>query len=208
MKTRTKKHVRMVKPQFVEAILAGRKKRTIRPIPKRKILKGDILDIRQWEGLPYRSKQIPVILAVVQSVRPVTITKNWIILEGVKLPRPHTANDFAIADGFTGCPAMRDWFQKQHGLPFTGQLIEWELYYNENDPKYTEATVRRMIESGVIKITAKGAGFETVIYLRADTSEVIERSVTGARTTRKFFASVEDVVWILRCATEVMEVRE
>ena len=77
-----------------------------------------------------------------------------------------------------------------------------------NLPTYTEATVLRMIESGVIKITAKGVGFETVIYLRAGASEVIERSVAGARATRKFFASVEDVVWILRCATEVMEVRE
>lgn len=32
---------------------------------------------------------------------------------------------FACEDGFTDWPAMRDWFQKTHGLPFTGDLIKW-----------------------------------------------------------------------------------
>lgn len=32
---------------------------------------------------------------------------------------------FASADGFSDWPAMRDWFEKTHGLPFNGLLIRW-----------------------------------------------------------------------------------
>jgi hypothetical protein len=34
-------------------------------------------------------------------------------------------NFYATADGFADWPAMRDWFQKTHGLPFEGDLIRW-----------------------------------------------------------------------------------
>jgi phosphoribosyl-ATP pyrophosphohydrolase len=32
---------------------------------------------------------------------------------------------FAIDDGFESWEAMRDWFDKTHGLPFEGDLIKW-----------------------------------------------------------------------------------
>ena len=32
---------------------------------------------------------------------------------------------FARADGFESWEAMRDWFNKTHGLPFKGDLIKW-----------------------------------------------------------------------------------
>ncbi len=34
-------------------------------------------------------------------------------------------NMFAQADGFESWEAMRDWFDKTHGLPFEGDLIKW-----------------------------------------------------------------------------------
>lgn len=122
-------HVRMVKPQFVDAILAGTKHRTIRPVPKRAISRGDLLDIRQWSGLPYRSKQIPVLLAVVRFVISVTITEDRIFVGALNDPML-MLDSFARADGFPDWPAMRDWFKQQHGLPFTGQIIEWSPLQN------------------------------------------------------------------------------
>lgn len=32
---------------------------------------------------------------------------------------------FAWCDGFDDAKALRDWFTKTHGLPFTGELIYW-----------------------------------------------------------------------------------
>lgn len=34
---------------------------------------------------------------------------------------------FARADGFAGLEALLAWFRAEHGLPFTGILIEWNL---------------------------------------------------------------------------------
>lgn len=33
--------------------------------------------------------------------------------------------DFAIADGFTSWPEMKEFFHKEHGLPFSGLVIKW-----------------------------------------------------------------------------------
>jgi hypothetical protein len=32
---------------------------------------------------------------------------------------------FAVRDGFSTSGALLTWFEKQHGLPFAGQLIHW-----------------------------------------------------------------------------------
>jgi hypothetical protein len=43
-------------------------------------------------------------------------------------PQPETYDgDFARADGFDSLSDMVDFFEKQYGLPFHGQLIEWKL---------------------------------------------------------------------------------
>ncbi len=34
---------------------------------------------------------------------------------------------FASEDGFADFVEMREWFAKQHGLPFSGYLYKWEL---------------------------------------------------------------------------------
>lgn len=33
---------------------------------------------------------------------------------------------FAAEDGFASWDQMRDWFDKQHGLPFRGDLVQWK----------------------------------------------------------------------------------
>jgi hypothetical protein len=35
-------------------------------------------------------------------------------------------DDFAKLDGFADFEEMKAWFRETHGLPFIGQLIEWE----------------------------------------------------------------------------------
>lgn len=71
------------------------------------------------------------------SVRAVEIDHMGITLEGRKLyagdapayaggvDPDHYDGDFARADGFDTFQDMREWFEKQHGLPFSGLLIEW-----------------------------------------------------------------------------------
>ena len=58
MKDKPRRFVKMFKPRFAELIRSGAKRQTIRPTPKVLPEAGDIIDCRQWSGLPYRSKQI------------------------------------------------------------------------------------------------------------------------------------------------------
>jgi hypothetical protein len=49
-----------------------------------------------------------------------------------RMPKPKDRislppGQFAVADGFSCWEEMRQWFEHQHGLPFTGILIRWKL---------------------------------------------------------------------------------
>lgn len=70
-------------------------------------------------------------------VRPVEIDHMGVTLDGRRLycgtapafegsvnPDGYDS-DFARADGFSDFQEMKDWFDHQHGLPFSGLLIEW-----------------------------------------------------------------------------------
>lgn len=122
------------KPEFVIAIDGGQKTRTIRRIrksgnPKR----GDLLQL--FTGL--RTKACEKIRDVTCTrVTPVEIHYEGIKLDGHWLyagwaPRdadPEAYDyDFARADGFESFGDMVEFFEKQYGLPFKGQLIEWSL---------------------------------------------------------------------------------
>lgn len=128
--------VRMFKPQFAHFVKAGTKKQTVRPVPKVLPKPGDMLSLREWIGRPYRSKQREICKAVVSEVIGVLILSPMSIYLS-KMHDPNVASrwqvlstkeqcEFACADGFKGRGEMLDWFEKQHGLPFTGILIKWE----------------------------------------------------------------------------------
>ena len=56
----------------------------------------------------------------------VFITESHAIHVGGQLLRTMAEEDaFARADGFADATAMLAWFEKTHGLPFEGSLIEW-----------------------------------------------------------------------------------
>jgi len=124
----TRRHVIMFKPRFAVLVEAGQKRTTIRPPRKRQIHLGDQLSLREWRGLPYRSKQRELRKAIVTRVDEIVITRAngapAVTCAGVVLIDWFITN-LARGDGFGSSTAMVAWFEEVHGLPFHGQIIEW-----------------------------------------------------------------------------------
>lgn len=119
-----RRHVILFQSRFADLVASGQKPHTIRPERKRLIHVGDTLDLRVWSGLPYRSKQRKLRVAVCTSVQPVILHNctMWI----AKAPLLDAdADRLAQRDGFANRGDMFLWFEKTHGLPFCGVLIEW-----------------------------------------------------------------------------------
>lgn len=130
MKDKPRRFVKMFKPRFAELIRSGAKRQTIRPTPKRMPEFGDIIDCRQWSGLPYRSKQIRLGEFEVSGVGTVFLSERACEyhLDGrifIGLKHAPMARDLAQADGFDSFDDMLQWFIENHGLPFGGILIKW-----------------------------------------------------------------------------------
>lgn len=117
--------VLMFKPQFAEAVHEGTKKQTVRPERKNPIKLNQELSLRQWTGLPYRSKQIILREAICTETAKINITaEREILLDGKEL-EPLDVWLLAVADGFYSEVGLFEFFEKTHGLPFTGTLIKW-----------------------------------------------------------------------------------
>ena len=130
MKDKPRRFVKLFQPRFAPLIQSGAKRQTIRPIPKVLPEAGDIVDCRQWSGLPYRSKQIRLGEFEVEEVGTVFLNERAyeLHLHGrifISLKRCDMARDFAQADGFDSFDDMLEWFIGNHGLPFGGILIKW-----------------------------------------------------------------------------------
>lgn len=129
--------VRLFQPRFAEAVRAGTKRQTIRPVPGRLPMVGDTISLRMWTGKPYRSKQALLRTEVIQSVKICCITREGIArqapdgcllqIAGVRIicENGSEADRFARDDGFKDFEEMRSWFERQHGLPFDGLIISW-----------------------------------------------------------------------------------
>ena len=117
-------------PQFVPLVEAGKKTQTIRPDRKRPIKFGDRLLLDAWEGQPYRSKVRRLRVGIVESVRPIVIGLGQfgdeIQVDGVILDTSERAA-LSRADGFDCTTELLDWFERTHGLPFSGVVIRWRL---------------------------------------------------------------------------------
>lgn len=120
-----KRFVRMFQPRFAAMVKAGQKKQTIRPVPSRMPSKGDILDARQWHGLPYRSTQDKIGEYKIWYVAKVEISTRGILLDGESLTDLAQAT-FARLDGFKDFADLIEWLQATHALPFKGIVIYWE----------------------------------------------------------------------------------
>ena len=127
------RRVIMFQARFMIAVEVGTKPHTIRPVRKLAIKVGDLLDLRTWTGLPYRSKQRKLREAVCTAVTPIELCfVRHRLLVWVRGAKPKHLSRTAIEtlarrDGFTDSAEMAHWFDKMHGLPFAGVLIEWEV---------------------------------------------------------------------------------
>lgn len=121
-----RRFVRMFKPQFAPLVESGAKLQTVRPTPKRMPRPGDVISLRAWTGSPYRSTQRVLREAVIVEVRDIAIFEEGPCVYADQGADWSPGNDgFAKADGFSDWMEMREWFRKQHGLPFKGILITW-----------------------------------------------------------------------------------
>jgi hypothetical protein len=112
-------------------LVRERKKfQTIRPIGKRVPQVGEKISLREWSGLPYKSKQVLIYDGVIEDVFYVDIFPGGPGVKWKDVFRFYvlykTYNDFAVADGYINYAHMANWFATQYGLPFTGRLIVWK----------------------------------------------------------------------------------
>jgi len=113
----------MFQPQFADLVKAGTKCQTIRPVRKNGPIRiGQPLSLRAWTGKPYRSKQVELRQVICRFTCHLRID-----LDGITWPREPvmSVKELARTDGFVTFAAMQLWFEKIHGLPFTGVLIQW-----------------------------------------------------------------------------------
>lgn len=130
-----RRFVIMFKPEFVSKIADGSKPHTIRPVRKgeRQIQVGDTLSLRHWSGKPYEEGTNHVVIreVVCMKVSDILIEQDVfqvgdtvVYIDGKHLD-DNQRSELAKHDGFSSFAEMLKWFEKTHGLPFTGRLIEW-----------------------------------------------------------------------------------
>ena len=125
--------VRTFKPRFAALVKSGRKRQTIRPMPKRYPKVGEHESWRQWNGRPYNSGQTELAQIKLTEVQSVVVHRDGIEFSPGTLrvcffgewhkERRKVLEAIAILDGFSSWIEMRDWFQNKYTLPFSGVLI-------------------------------------------------------------------------------------
>jgi len=115
--------------RFADKILSGEKQQTIRKERKRPIRVGDTLHL--YTGLRTKSaKKLKEVKCV--EIKEVEIDPyNLCVTSGedqrmANLYWLSALNGFAKEDGFKNWVEMVQWFEKNHGLPFKGQIIYWD----------------------------------------------------------------------------------
>ena len=109
--------------QFAGAVERGEKRQTIRAIRKDKRLPAKPGDtIALYTGKVCRK----LMDAPCTNVRPIEIRENFVLCDSGLILELPDLDVFAIADGFKDWLEMSNWFEKTHGFPFKGHLIEWD----------------------------------------------------------------------------------
>lgn len=107
---------------FSEDVRAGRKHQTIRQKRQNRPRPGQTAFL--FTGLRtascVRLGEYPIV-----AVSDIVITKKSVTIEGEVLQTHKEKSEFAKADGFTCFRALTLFFEKEHGLPFNGDLIIW-----------------------------------------------------------------------------------
>ncbi len=120
--------------QFAAKVEAGTKNQTIRKARKLPIKVGDTLQLFTGQRTKDCRKLKVVTCTGVEPVKmyehveQLSFGKNVyyrINVNGTYLDGKWIQYSFALQDGFKDIGTMFDWFEKTHGLPFTGVLIKW-----------------------------------------------------------------------------------
>lgn len=113
--------------QFAQAVETGKKRQTIRALRKdgRKPAVGD--DLRLYTGM--RTSDCRRLAdATCMAVLPVKILErgpDWVVFVGGNELSFCEQIDFARDDGFNSRAEFLGFFNKAHGLPFDGLMIQW-----------------------------------------------------------------------------------
>ncbi len=155
--------------EFADLVADGKKCQTIRPPRKdgRDPKPGDTLYLKSG---PYSGKRRNLGVVKCTSVNRVTIGPGGIGFEGPSFIEPLVrtqigADIAAKEDGFENFAAMREWFEKNGGLPFEGYLIKWNPAAKPatGDGRGATMTVIEIVESYL-----KSNGFNGLYYLESD----------------------------------------
>ncbi len=108
------------KAQFAERVLRGSKRTTVRPGARFKV--GD----RFYGYYAMRTKQVlKLVEGKVIAADVIEVVRGAVTVAGrmLTLGEAHT---LAVGDGFSCLVEFCAFFAKQYGLPFAGQLVQWE----------------------------------------------------------------------------------
>ncbi len=93
--------VLMFEKQFWEPVVSGAKVHSIRPTRKRPINAGDLLSLRGWAGVAYRSQQRVLCEETCIDVRPIWIDLDGVVIDGYdRIQEPEELDLFAKSVGF------------------------------------------------------------------------------------------------------------
>lgn len=115
------------KSEFVGLVQSGKKTRTIRAPRKRPIKVGDTVILSSGARTKHYRQIGEGIVTEVDRVDLRLRSGQVIVIVSSHVLDPEEAEVFAKADGFAGFAEMVAWFERQHGLPFAGHLIRWQL---------------------------------------------------------------------------------
>ena len=111
---------RTFQAQFHQPVRDGTKISTIRGSVWCKV--GERVGLRHWQGEPYKSHQGTLATAVVDQVASVYLCDEGPEVDGQIVH----ADDLAKQEGFASWAEMHAWFDKAHGLPYTGVITRWD----------------------------------------------------------------------------------
>jgi hypothetical protein len=108
------------KRQFAERVLRGAKRTTVRPGVRFKV--GD----RFYGYYGMRTKQVlKLVEGKVIAADVIEVVRGAVTVAGRMLTLGE-AHALAVGDGFSGLVEFCAFFAKQYGLPFAGQLVQWD----------------------------------------------------------------------------------
>lgn len=111
------------KKQFSDRIRQGIKRQTIRPKRKRPTKPGEILYL--YTGLRTQHTQKLGEFRCT-SVEEILVSTSAEIFIGQRRLTPDEIQDLASKDGFNSTQEFISFFEQIYGLPWEGQLIQWE----------------------------------------------------------------------------------